>query len=82
MLLIGCQSKIKGSKILEIDGSVYLCKKVPNVTGYSSPSGKNPYTNKNVIVLNREFFECNKIKTEPPEMVLKTTYLGAVNTGK
>ena len=83
MLLIGCQSKIKGSKILEIDGSVYLCKKVPNVTGYFSPSGKNPQTGKKVIVLNREFFECRKIKTESfPEMVLKTTYLGAVNTGK
>lgn len=82
MLLIGCQSRIKSSKIWEIDGNAYVCRKVPNVTGYFSPSGKNPQTGKKVIVLNREFFECGKIKTETPEIMLKTTYLGAVNTGK
>lgn len=85
MVLIGvltsCSNqKIKSSKFLEIDGKVYLCEKIPNTTGDSSPSGKNPQTGKKVIVLNREFLECRKIKTDPPEMMLKTTYLGAIRT--
>ena len=78
MLLIGCQSKTESSKFLEVDSEVYLCKVTPNLTGYTSPSGENPYTHKKVIVLNREFLECSKIKTDQPEMMLKTTYLGTI----
>lgn len=78
MLLTGCQSQKKNSKLLEIDSEVYLCRVVPNITGYTSPSGENPYTHKKVVVLNREFLECGKLKTEKLELVLKTTYLGAI----
>ena len=78
MLLTGCQKQKKNSKLLEIDSEVYLCRVVPNITGYTSPSGENPYTHKKVVVLNREFLECGKLKTEKLELVLKTTYLGAI----
>jgi hypothetical protein len=78
LLLTGCQNRIK-NKILDVDGNFYVCKKVPKETVYNtSPAGENPQNGKKAIVLNREFFKCKKIKTEAPEPVLKTTYLGAI----